>query len=179
MEAPQNRRFNGKIECHLLWPTYIGEKGRTLSKMYGIKARCYWEHLGEPIGNLKRTCWEQRKNEKILPHLPTQNLKEKKSRHFECMLSLPIGYMKFLFPKLFATTFGLGITYPRYKLGVLIYYLAGLPLKFCFFYYWPITGKKKQLKLGKLPQNTSFIHEDGRGIRVYSARSGNYCHFIY
>jgi hypothetical protein len=104
MEAPQNRRFNGKIECHLLWPTYIGEKGMTLGKMYGIKARCYWEH----IGNLKRTCWEQRKNEKNPPHLPTQNLKEKETSHFECMLSLPIGCMKFLFPKLFATTFGLG-----------------------------------------------------------------------
>jgi hypothetical protein len=38
----------------------------------------------------------------------TQNLKEKKSRHFECMLSLPIGCMKFLFPKLFVTIFGLG-----------------------------------------------------------------------
>ncbi len=40
----------------------------------------------------------------------------------------------------------------------------------------PSLGKKKQLKLGRLPQNTSFIHEDGRGITVYSARSGNYCH---
>jgi hypothetical protein len=31
-----------------------------------------------------------------------QNLKEKKkkTRHFECMLSLPIGWMKFHFPKL-------------------------------------------------------------------------------
>jgi hypothetical protein len=53
--------------------------------------------------------WGQRKNEKksSLPH-PTQNLKEKKSRHFECMLSLPIGCMKFLFPKLFVTIFDLG-----------------------------------------------------------------------
>jgi hypothetical protein len=32
------------MECLLpLWPTYIGEKGRTLGKTYGIKARCYWE----------------------------------------------------------------------------------------------------------------------------------------
>jgi hypothetical protein len=43
---------------------------------------------------------------KILP--PIQKLKGKKSRHFECMLSLPIGYMKFLFPKLFIAIFGLG-----------------------------------------------------------------------
>jgi hypothetical protein len=41
-------------------------------------------------------------------HQPTQNLKEKKSRHFECMLSLLIGCMKFLFPKLFITIFCLG-----------------------------------------------------------------------
>jgi hypothetical protein len=43
---------------------------------------------------------------------PTQNLKENKSRHFECMLSLPIGCMKFLFPKLFATIFGLVLIPP-------------------------------------------------------------------
>jgi hypothetical protein len=40
---------------------------------------------------------------------PTQNLKRKKNPGtFECMLSLPIGCMKFLFPKLFVTIFGLG-----------------------------------------------------------------------
>jgi len=38
---------------------------------------------------------------KLLPLPPntTQNLKGKKTRHFECMQSLPIGCMKFLFPK--------------------------------------------------------------------------------
>jgi hypothetical protein len=45
--------------------------------------------------------------ENILPH-PPKNLKEKESRHLECMLSFPIGCMKFLFPKLFVTIFGLG-----------------------------------------------------------------------
>jgi hypothetical protein len=39
MKAPQNRRFYGMIECLPLWPNYIGEKGRTLAKTYGIKAR--------------------------------------------------------------------------------------------------------------------------------------------
>jgi hypothetical protein len=34
--------------------------------------------------------------------------KEKTMAHHECMLSLPIGYMKFLFPKLFITILGLG-----------------------------------------------------------------------
>jgi len=55
MEGPQDRRFYVKIECLPLWPTYIGEKGRTLGKTYGIKARCYWEHPWgthwEPDGN--------------------------------------------------------------------------------------------------------------------------------
>jgi hypothetical protein len=31
-------------------PTYIGEKGRTLGKRNGIKARCYWEHIGNLMG---------------------------------------------------------------------------------------------------------------------------------
>jgi hypothetical protein len=71
MEAPQNRRFYGKMEFLPLWPTYIGEKGRTLGKTYGIKVRCYWEHhwgthwepmehirnLIGTIGNLKGTFW--------------------------------------------------------------------------------------------------------------------------
>jgi predicted adenine nucleotide alpha hydrolase (AANH) superfamily ATPase len=38
-----------------LWPRYIGEKGRTLGKTYGIKPRCYWEH---PWG----THWEPREH---------------------------------------------------------------------------------------------------------------------
>jgi hypothetical protein len=48
---------------------------------------------------------------KILPHRSpthTQNLKEKISRHFEFVLSLSIGYMKFLFLNLIVTIFGLG-----------------------------------------------------------------------
>jgi hypothetical protein len=71
MEAPGNRRFYVKMKCLPLWPTYIGEKGRTLGKTYGIKVRCYWEHPWgthwEPDRNLKGTCWEQRKIEKNPP----------------------------------------------------------------------------------------------------------------
>jgi hypothetical protein len=55
METHQNRKFYGKMECRPLWPTYIDEKGRTLGKTYGIKARCYWEH---PWG----THWEHIEN---------------------------------------------------------------------------------------------------------------------
>jgi hypothetical protein len=73
-----------------------------LGKTYGIKPRCYWEYPWEThwehIGNLKGTCWEQRKNEKKKPLAPeTQTLKEKKTRHFECMLNLPIVWMKYIF----------------------------------------------------------------------------------
>jgi hypothetical protein len=88
MEAPQNGRFFGKMKCLALWPTYIGEKGRTLGKTYGITVRCYWEHPWgthwEPDGNLKGTCQEQRKNEKNplpdAPHPPSKNFTTKKSR---------------------------------------------------------------------------------------------------
>jgi hypothetical protein len=54
-----------RLQCFSLWPMYIGEKGRTLGKTYGIKARCYWEHPGgthwkprEHIGNLMGIHWE-------------------------------------------------------------------------------------------------------------------------
>ncbi len=113
MEAPQNRRLYGMIKCLPLWPTYVGEKGRTLGKTYG--ARCYWEHLWgahwefdvNPLGTWREHVGTKGKMKKILP--PTKrNFKAIKSRHFEWMLSLPIGYMKFLFPKLFITIFGLG-----------------------------------------------------------------------
>jgi hypothetical protein len=55
MEAPQNRRLYGEMECVPLWPTYLGENGRTLGKTYGIKVRRCWEH---PLGNTLGTYWE-------------------------------------------------------------------------------------------------------------------------
>jgi small-conductance mechanosensitive channel len=36
-----------------LWPRYIGERRTTFAKAYGIQLRCYWEHFGERMGNLK------------------------------------------------------------------------------------------------------------------------------
>jgi len=77
-----------------LLPTYIGERRTTFAKAYRIKVRCYGEHVGEHIENLRkllrthrelkrnkvRTCWEQRKNEKNhLPPSPTK-VKRKKSK---------------------------------------------------------------------------------------------------
>jgi hypothetical protein len=72
-KASQNKRFYGKMVCLSLWPTYIGEKGRTLGKTYGIKqgaiGNTHEEHIGN-LGNMKGTYWEQRKNEKKNPPLP-------------------------------------------------------------------------------------------------------------
>jgi hypothetical protein len=98
MEAPQNRRFYGMRECLPLWPTYIGEKGEDFGQKIWDKQGAIGNTLGEHIGNsrnisgtpweheenIEGTFWEQRKNEKN--PLLTQILKEKKSRHLECML---------------------------------------------------------------------------------------------
>jgi hypothetical protein len=80
-EAPQNGRFYGKMECLPLWPTYIGEKGRTLGKTCGIKVRCYWEH---PWG----THWEHIGNQGKMKKksFPPETSKEKKAQHLECLL---------------------------------------------------------------------------------------------
>jgi hypothetical protein len=33
-----------------LWPSYIGERRITFAKAYGIKVRCYGEHVGDIFG---------------------------------------------------------------------------------------------------------------------------------
>jgi hypothetical protein len=48
---------------------------------------------------------KEEEEEKKLPPGPR---KGKTRAHHDCMLSLPIGCMKFLFPKLFITIFNLG-----------------------------------------------------------------------
>jgi hypothetical protein len=58
----------------------------------------HWEHVGNK-GKMK----------KVLHNPPSPKLKRKiNSRHFECMLSLPIDCMKFVFPRVFVTSFSLG-----------------------------------------------------------------------
>jgi len=47
-----------------------------------------------------------KKKQKITPPIPAP--KENAWAHHECMLSLPIGCIKSLFPKLFVTIFGVG-----------------------------------------------------------------------
>ncbi len=87
----------------------------TLGKPYGIKPRCYWEHLGEriwdPDGNMLRTHWEQGKNTQKIPlsRPPHTTPKRKKRVHHECILSLPIDCTEFLFPKQVVTIFWLGL----------------------------------------------------------------------
>ncbi len=89
-----------------LWPTYMGEKVRTLGKTYerlkkgaigntlqGTHCK-HREHngnsMGEPIGNLKGNMLGTKEN----PLSSNLNLEEKKSRHFEWVLSLPIGWLR-------------------------------------------------------------------------------------
>jgi len=85
-----------KYKVSSLWPTYIGERTMTFAKAYGIKVRCYGEHVGEHIGNLRNilethwelegnivdTHWEQGTNEKkSLPFPPPPpRLKRNKSK---------------------------------------------------------------------------------------------------
>jgi len=96
-----------RLQCSPLWPIYIGEKGRTLGKTCGIKVRCYWEHPGgthwkprEHIENLMGIHWElegnmletkEKRKKKSSP--PFQNLKEKKSRHFEWVHAEPCHWL--------------------------------------------------------------------------------------
>jgi hypothetical protein len=69
--------------------------------------------LGNPLGTYREYCEnilgtrENGKTKKILPP-PPKTLKEKKQGTLSACLGLPIGCMKFLFPKEFITIFGLG-----------------------------------------------------------------------
>jgi hypothetical protein len=65
MKTPENRIFYGMMKCLLpLWPTYIGEKGRTLGLKRGAIGNTLWEHIGN-LGNILKTHWEQRKKKKF------------------------------------------------------------------------------------------------------------------
>jgi hypothetical protein len=64
------------MECLPLWPTDICEKGRTLSKTYGIKARAIGNTHGEHIENLLEQIKNEKKSSSFPPPFPPQNLKE-------------------------------------------------------------------------------------------------------
>jgi hypothetical protein len=61
-----------------------------------------WDHDEKHVGNT----WEQGKKQKKRPITP--HPKQKNWAHHECMLNLSISCMKFLYPKLLGTIFGLG-----------------------------------------------------------------------
>ncbi len=46
------------ITCLPFVPSYIRQRSQHLPKAYGIKVRCYGEHVGEHIENLMGTHWE-------------------------------------------------------------------------------------------------------------------------
>jgi hypothetical protein len=56
MEAPQNRRFYGKMKClPPLAKTYIGEKGRALCKKHmRLKQGAIGNTLGNMLGTKKK-----------------------------------------------------------------------------------------------------------------------------
>jgi hypothetical protein len=77
IEATQNGIFHAKMECFSLWPTYMGEKARTLGKTCVIKASAIGNTHGEHIGNLmklienlKGTKEKPKKNPPPLAHAP-------------------------------------------------------------------------------------------------------------
>jgi hypothetical protein len=44
---PKTEASNLKYRVPSLWPTYLGERRTTFAKAYGIKVRCYGEHVRE------------------------------------------------------------------------------------------------------------------------------------
>jgi hypothetical protein len=59
MEAPQNKRFYGKMKCLTFWPTYKGEKGK--------KNHVYKNQGWEPI--------HQKVNDSMNRHNPKKKTK--------------------------------------------------------------------------------------------------------
>jgi hypothetical protein len=111
-----------------LWPTYISEKEDNICQSIWHKSEVLWrtcwgthwelgEHIGDLMGthwelkgNIVRTHWEPGKYEKkkiLHTPFPKKPLKQKKQGTLSACLGLPIGCMKFLFPKEFVTIFGL------------------------------------------------------------------------
>jgi len=78
-----------------LWAKHMGLKRGAIGNTIG-------KHIGN-LGNIKGTCWEHVGNKGKMKKIPPRQ--EKTRANHECMLSLPIGCMKFLFPKLFVPIF--------------------------------------------------------------------------
>jgi len=50
LSLPNTEGYILKYIVAPLWPTYIGERRITFAKAYGIKVRCYGEHVGDIFG---------------------------------------------------------------------------------------------------------------------------------
>ncbi len=117
-----------------LWPTYIGLKGRTLGKTYGIRVRYYWEHLWGTrwehrehnenlIGTHRELQGNKGKKKKKSPSLPPPKLKRKKFKalwvHAEaCYLAAWNFYFQ---KKTSHHHFWPGLIPPLINLGVLMF----------------------------------------------------------
>jgi hypothetical protein len=93
----------------------------------------------------------------FLPSSPTQNLRENKSRHFGCMLSLPIGCTKFLWSKAVCQDFGPGLDTPIiYKLGVLTYlWVLSCMRNGNGSVHYGKVETPQQVKIGNIPRSSS------------------------
>jgi len=58
LSLPNIEGYILKYKVPPLWPIYIGERRITSAKAYGIKVRCYREHVGDILG----TNWELKGN---------------------------------------------------------------------------------------------------------------------
>jgi hypothetical protein len=72
--------------------------------------------LGEHDWNTRIPHWEQKRKKKPPPTPKPKKQTKKKTKALECILSILIGCLNFLFSKLLITTFNLGSN-PFYELG--------------------------------------------------------------
>jgi len=66
-KLPKLENFMERWSASPFWPTYTGEKGRTLGKTYGINVRCYWEH---PWGTHWELEWNMLRTKEKYPPIP-------------------------------------------------------------------------------------------------------------
>ncbi len=150
---PWNRRFHWKMDSPF-GPSISWEGEDFGGKTYRIKQGATWNTLGEHIGNLKGTYREQRKNEKKSSPTPsTQNLKEKKSRHLECMLPPTQWLHVFFISETVRHHFGPGLIPPLQTGGT-----------FCFFFFEPC--KTLFISTPQIQKNVLFLVCFGIGTRI-------------
>jgi len=101
--------------------------------LLGTSWRTHWGR-GNPWRTWSETRiphWEQKRKKKTPPTPKPKKPKKKKTKPLECILSILIGCLIFLFSKLLITTFHLGSN-PFYEVGS----STALQLKNLFRYVW-------------------------------------------